>query len=316
MPIVPIFPLNVQSENVIFADFSFKTKLAIHICRFHNKRMGIEAETARFSKNVKSWIVPLARFGYAAKGAVYAVVGIVSAWGAFEAGNQTTGSRGALETILEQPFGQILLGIVALGLFGYAVWRFVEAILDTENKGTDWKGIGIRILYAVVGFVYLSLAYSSAKMIFGSNNANSDDDKAPEEWTALLLSQPLGQFLVAAVGFGFIGYGVYQFYKAYTKKFLEKLKTEEMSKDMQKTGTWLGQIGLTARGIVFSIIGIFLVQAAINYNPDQATGLSGALRSLEQQPFGPFILGVVALGLIAYGAYMFVLAYYRRIIID
>lgn len=273
-------------------------------------------ETRRFSETAKSWVIPLARFGYAAKGAVYAVVGVVSAWGAFEAGNQTTGSRGALETILQQPFGQVLLGIVALGLFGYAVWRFVEAILDAENKGAGWKGIGIRILYAVVGFVYLSLAYSAAQMIFGANNKAGNDVKAAEEWTAMLLSQPLGQFLVAAIGFGIIGFGVYQFYKTYTKKFLEKLKTDEMSKDMQKTATWLGQIGLTARGIVFSIIGIFLVQAAIAYNPDQAAGLSGALRSLEQQPFGPFILGVVALGLIAYGVYMYVLAYYRRIIID
>lgn len=277
--------------------------------------MGAENNTERISETAKSWIVPLARFGYAAKGTVYIVIGIVSALGAFEAGNQSTGSRGALQTILYQPFGQVLLGIVAIGLLGYAVWRFVEAIKDTENKGSDWKGIAVRIGYAVIGFVYLSLAFSAARMIFGSNQQNQDENQRSEEWTATLMAQPLGRYLVAAVGFGFIGFALYQFYKAYTKKFMDKLKTEEMSEKMRTAAKWLGQIGLAARGVVFAIIGIFLVQAAIQYQPSEAAGLSGAIQSLEQQPFGPLILGVVALGLIAYGVFMYVLAFYRRIII-
>lgn len=278
--------------------------------------MGIEEESRRISNAARSWIIPLARFGYAAKGTVYIVIGIVAAMGVFQTRNQATGSRGALETILHQPYGQILLGIVALGLVGHAVWRFVEAIKDTENKGSDFKGIARRIGFAIVGVIYSSLAYFAAKQIIGSDGGNSDDDQTSQEWTATLLAQPLGQYLVAAIGLGFIGFAFYQFYKAYTKKFLEKIKTEEMSQDMKRTATRLGQVGLTARGVVFSIIGIFLVQAAIQYQAKEAAGLSGALYSLEQQPFGAFILGIVALGLIAYGVYMFVLAYYRRIIID
>lgn len=277
--------------------------------------MGKE-ESERISEAAKKWVVPLARFGYAAKGVVYIVIGIVAALGAFQVGKQTTGSRGALEKILHQPFGQVLLGIVAVGLAGYAVWRFVQAIMDTEHKGTDWKGIARRIGYAVVGFVYLSLAYSAAALVYGSNNGNSNDDNSAEEWTAMLMAQPFGMFLVGAVGIGFIVFACYQFYKGYKTKFFEKLKTEEMSDEMEKAAKWLGQIGLTARGIVFAIIGIFLVQAALQYQPKEAAGLSGALYSLEQQPFGALVLGVVALGLIAYGVFMFVLAYYRRIIID
>lgn len=278
--------------------------------------MEIEEETGRGSDAAKYWIVPLARFGYAAKGAVYIVIGIVSAVGAFQAGNQTTGSRGALETILHQPLGQVLLGIVAVGLVGYAVWRFAQAIKDTENKGSDLKGVAIRIGYAVVGFVYLGLAYFAAKQIIGSDGGNSSDNQKSEEWTATLMAQPLGPVLVGAVGAGFIGYALYQFYKAYTKKFFEEIKTGKMSGKMKTAAGYLGQIGLTARGVVFAIIGIFLIQAAVQYQPSEAAGLSGALRSLEQQPFGPFILGVVALGLIAYGVFMFVLALYRRIIIE
>lgn len=279
--------------------------------------MKTNAAADRFPKAAKNWIVPLARFGYAAKGVVYTVIGIVSIWAALTAGSQTAGSRGAMATILAQPFGRLLLGVLAIGLLGYAVWRFVEAALDTENKGADAKGIVIRLLFAVAGFAYLSLAYTAVRLIFGSGRtAGGSDDKASQEWTATLLAQPFGQILVAAVGLGIVGFAGYQFYKAYTTKFSEKLKMEEMSRKMQKTAVWLGRLGLTARGIVFVIVGIFLVQAAVNYNPNQAAGLSGALRSLEQQPFGPVLLGLVALGLVIYGAYMFVLAFYRRIIID
>lgn len=277
--------------------------------------MGTE-KVGRISETAKSWIIPLARFGYAAKGTVYIVIGIVAAMGAFQAGNQSTGSRGALETILHQPFGQILLGIVALGLVGYSVWRFAQAILDTENKGSDWKGIARRVGYAVVGLIYSSLAYFAAKQVIGSDGGNSSDSQASQAWTATLLAQPFGQLLVIGVGLGFVGYGIYQFYKAYTKKFVENLKTGEMSEKMKTAAVRFGQIGLTARGVVFGIIGIFLVQAAVQYQPSEATGLSGALYSLEQQPFGSIILGIVALGLIAYGVFMFVLALYRRIIFD
>lgn len=272
--------------------------------------------TERVSEAAKGWIVPLARFGYAAKGAVYIVIGIIAAMGAFQAGNQSTGSRGALEAILNQPFGQILLGIVAVGLVGHALWRFVQAIKDTENKGSDFKGIARRIGFAVVGIIYLSLAFFAAKQIFGSDGGNSDDTQTSQEWTATLLAQPFGQYLVAAVGAGIIIYALYQFYKAYTKKFLEKLKTGEMSEKMKTAATRLGQIGLAARGLVFSIIGIFLVQAALQSQASEAAGLSGALHSLEQQPYGPFILGIVALGLIAYGIFMIFMAIYRRIFIS
>jgi large-conductance mechanosensitive channel len=276
--------------------------------------MNNQINKARISESAKGWIVPLARFGYAAKGAVYIIIGIISAWGALQSGGQTTGSRGALETILQQPFGQILLGITAVGLFGYAVWRFVQAVKDTENRGSDAKGIIMRILSAIVGVAYLGLTYSAVRLILGSGGGSGGNSK--DEWTATLLAQPFGQFLVAAVGLGFIAYAVYQFYKAYTAKFREKLKTNEMSRKMEEYAVMTGRIGLTARGIVFGIIGVFLMQAAINYNPSQTTGLSGALQSLEQQPFGPFILGFVALGLIAYGVFMIVMAIYRRIIID
>jgi hypothetical protein len=158
------------------------------------------------------------------------------------------------------------------------------------------------------------LALTAAQMIFGSSNGTNQGDAAPKEWTAKLLEQPFGQWLVAAVGIGFVIFALSQIYKAYSTKFRDKLKTEEMSQRIENFAVRTGQVGLTARGIVFGIIGIFLALAALHSNAGEARGLSGALQALEEQSYGQWLLGIVALGLVAYGFYMFVQARYRRII--
>lgn len=270
----------------------------------------------RISKSAQGWIIPLARFGFAAKGVVYIIIGILAALAAFTGGGKKTDSRGAFEEILSQPFGRVLLGTVAIGLAGYAVWRFVQAIQDTENKGSEAKGIAVRIGYAVIGAIHFVLAFSAARMVFGSGD-NKTSEQSSKEWTATFLAQPLGQWLVGAAGVGFIAVAIFHFYQAYTTKFREseKLMTDEMDDKTETFATRVGQFGLAARGVVFGIIGGFLVQAALQSNANKTRGLSGALRALEQQSYGQLLLGVVALGLIAYGFHMFVLARYRRMII-
>ena len=277
--------------------------------------LGIVKEGAeRISQSARGWIVPLARFGYAAKGVVYTIIGGLAALAAFTGGGRTTDSRGAFEEILSQSYGKLLLGAIAVGMAAYAIWRIVQAVKDTENKGSDVKGIARRIGYAAIGVIHIGLAYSAAQLIFGSGG-RSRGDAASKEWTATLLAQPFGQWLVGAVGLGFIVFALSQFYKAYTAKFREKLMTNEMSEKTETFATRTGQAGLSARGVVFGIIGIFLIQAALHSNAGEARGLSGALRALEQQSYGQWVLGIVALGLIAYGLYMLVTAWYRRIII-
>jgi len=277
--------------------------------------LGIVKEKAeRISQSARGWIVPLARFGYAAKGVVYIIIGALAALAAFTGGGRKTDSRGAFEEILSQSYGKLLLGAVAVGMAAYAIWRIVQAVKDTENEGSDAKGIARRIGYAAIGVIHIGLAYSAAQLIFGSGGG-SRGDAASKEWTATLLAQPFGQWLVGAVGLGFIAFAVSQFYKAFTAKFREKLKTNEMDEKTQTFATRSGQAGLSARGVVFGIIGVFLIQAALHSNAGEARGLSGALRALEQQSYGQWVLGVVALGLVAYGFYMLVQARYRRIII-
>lgn len=274
----------------------------------------VKEEAERISQSARGWIVPLARFGYAAKGVVYIIIGGLAALAAFTGGGRTTDSRGAFEEILSQSYGKALLGAVAVGMAAYAIWRIVQAVKDTENKGSGAKGIAVRIGYAAIGVIHIGLAYSAAQLIFGSGGG-SRGDAASKEWTAKLLEQPFGQWLVGAVGLGFVIFAISQLYKAFTAKFREKLKTNEMDEKTETFATRSGQAGLTARGVVFGIIGVFLVQAALHSNASEARGLSGALRALEQQSYGQWILGIVALGLIAYGFYMFVLARYRRMII-
>ncbi len=274
-----------------------------------------EQKAQRISRAAEGWIVPLARFGYAAKGVVYVLVGALAALAAFNEGGRTTNSRGALEQILYRPYGRFLLGVVVVGLAGYAIWRWVQAATDTENKGLGAKGLAVRIGYAVVGLIYASLAYSAVQMILGSGAGSGGNREASQEWTARLLAQPFGRWLVGAVGLGVIAFAVYQLYKAYAAKFREKLKLDEMSERTETLATRAGQVGLAARSVVFGIVGIFLLQAALHSDANEARGLSGALRALEQQPFGAWVLGSVALGLVTYGLFMFVLARYRRIIL-
>ena len=277
---------------------------------------GAEQKAARFTRSARPWIERLARFGYAAKGVVYVLIGSLAALGAFKGrGEGPTDSRGALTQIVHQPYGRVMLGVVAAGLAGYALWRVTQALRDTEEKGTSWKGLAVRTGYACIGVVYAGLSYSAVQLILG-HGAGKGSDETTKGWTAFALMFPLGQLLVGLVGLGVVGFGLWQCYKAFTARFRRKWKRHEMSEHARTLATRAGQVGLVARGVVFGIIGLFLIQAAWWARAEEARGLSGALRALEQQPYGPYVLGAVALGLVAYGLYMFVEARYRRMIID
>ena len=277
---------------------------------------GAGRKARRITRAASPWIERLARFGYAAKGVVYVLVGSLAALGSFRVGGDgPTDSRGALKQIVEQPYGRVLLGVVAAGLAGYALWRVTQALRDTEDKGAELKGLAIRTGYGCIGVVYAGLSYSAVQLILG-HGAGKGSDESSREWTALVFALPFGRLLAGLAGLCVIGFGVYQCYKAFTARFRRKWKRHEMSEHARALATRAGQVGLVARGVVFGIIGLFLIQAAWRARAEEARGIGGALRALEQQPYGPYVLGAVALGLVAYGLYMFVEARYRRMIID
>lgn len=254
----------------------------------------------------------LARLGCAAKGIVYFVIGLLAAQAALGWGGKTTDSQGALETIVTQPFGKFLLGIITIGMIGYAVWRLVQTILDPEHSGqrTDAKRLAQRLGYAASAIAYIGLALTAVKLILGAGGSNGN---ATQDWTARFLAQPFGQWLVGLAGIVVIGVGLGFIYQAVKGKFRDQLKWQQMNASERKWATRIGKFGIAARGFVFAVIGLFLTQAALQSDASEAKGLGEALAALAQQPFGRWILGVVALGLIAYSLYSLVEAKYRHI---
>ena len=263
-----------------------------------------------------SWVEGLARLGYAAKGAVYIVVGLLATHAALGSGrvSSNSGSEGAIATILRQPLGKILVAIIAIGLFGYALWRFVQAALDPEHRGSDAKGAAIRAGFVVSGLLHLGLAVEAARMILsGGGGGSGGGGQEADHWTAMLMRQPFGVWLAVILGVGIASFGVYELYKAFTVRLTRRLDLSQMS---QRARTWtirFGRLGYAARGVVFGIIGVLLIQAALQYDPSDAVGVGGALRALQQQSHGPWLLGAVAVGLIAYGLFEMIKARYRRV---
>ncbi|MGV2829693.1 DUF1206 domain-containing protein [Myxosarcina sp. GI1(2024)] len=257
----------------------------------------------------------LARFGYVAKGVVYLLIGILAVLAAFSVGGgKTTGTSGALRTVAAQPFGTVLLLLIGIGLFGYVIWRLIQAIKDPEHKGNDAQGIARRLGFAVSGLAYAGLAVNAILLAVGTGGGGGGNSK--QDWTARLLQQPLGQWLVGVVGALFIGMGIYRIYQAYKTKFRKKLNLAELDAQKQDLLVQVSRFGVAARGVIFIILGFFFIQAARQSDASEVKGLDGVLLTVAQQPFGKILLVIVALGLVAYGIYLFVQAKYRRININ
>lgn len=251
----------------------------------------------------------LARLGYAARGVVYVIVGGLAVLGALGKGGGTTDTKGALSTLLAQPFGSVLLAIVAFGLLCFGLWRLAQAVLDVDRLGTDWKAIARRIGFVVSAVVNAGLALAAVRLIMHSS-AGSGSDSSARDWTAWLLSMPFGQWLVGLVGLIVVGTGIATALKGWKGSFEDRLSLDP------GTRRWvvpMGRLGYLARGLVFGVIGVFLIIAALHANAGEARGLAGALRALQQQPYGSVVFLVTALGLLAFGAFQFVVARYRRI---
>ena len=261
-------------------------------------------------RGAPDWLEAAARSGYAAKALVYIVVGALAAQVAYEgASSQEMSADGALATVAQQPFGQVLLLLIGVGLVGYALWRFVQASADPDHEGSDAKGIGKRIAYAASAVIHAGLAWSAFQLALGSGSGGGSD---AQSWTAKALSEPWGQWAVGLVGAGIAVGALAQAHRAYSASFMRKLSSE-MSPSEQKWTRRAGRAGHAARAVVFAIIAYFLIQAAITSNAGQAVGLDGALRTLAQQQYGTVLLSLAAVGLVMYGVFMAFTARYRTL---
>lgn len=249
----------------------------------------------------------LARAGLVARGVVYAVVGVLAVKLALGNGGKTTDQQGALHQIASQPFGKALLVLVAIGLGGYATWRLVRAAIGHGAESSDDAKERIGGLFA--GIAYGGLCITAVKILVGSGGGGSN----PDQTAAGVLGWPGGQVIVGLVGLIIIGVGIGQAYEGVKRKFLEQSKTESMGPRMRKLYVGVGVFGMLARAVVFALIGYFLVKAALDYDPDKAVGLDGALSALGQSSYGPVLLGIVAAGLIGFAAFSVLEARYRRV---
>ncbi len=250
-----------------------------------------------------------ARIGFAARGLVYILIG----WFALDVastGGEVKDNQGALGSMADAPLGHILLAICALGFAGYAVWRLTEAAMDPENCSRTLKGKFKRVGYAMSGISHIILALAAARLAMrpASAQEGSPGDASAESWSAWILGQPGGVFLLVLVGVVLFAVAATQAIKAYKAEFQE-LDGDVPAPDYVR---WIGRCGYAARALIFALIGWFIISAALSHDPDQAGGLGEALKELRAQEEGAIILSVVAFGLGLFGVFSLIEARYRR----
>ena len=263
------------------------------------------------NQNKDKAIEKLARAGMGAKGVVFLILGTLTAMAAFNEGGQKAGQGDALKFIHDQPFGKVLLALLAIGLIGYVVWRFVQAFRDPEGEGGDKKGIAKRIGYGASGLLYAFLAFEAIRMLVQSGSSGGGGGS--KQIVSTLLEQPFGQILVGIVAVALFGKAVSAIYKAFSGKFMEEINVGQLDHKVKKIIKNTGTAGLAARGIVIGIIGFLFMKAAIQANPNEAGGTEGAFSFIQSSSYGSILLGVIAIGLACYGVYMLVKARYKAL---
>lgn len=276
-----------------------------------------EAQQVARSAATSQVVVIMARSGYTIKGVIYVVIGFLAILLVTGKGGSTTDQNGALQAIYQSPlgegFGQILLIVMTAGLFSFALWSLIQAVFDTEQKGHKAGGILARVGYAGVAVSYGLLGVGAYQIVSTGSPSTRNSTHSAQSWTGLLLKQPAGVILVLLVGGVVLGIAVTLFVRAYRVSFAKYLNLSSLPTRVCSGLLLLGRLGNAALGVVFLIISFFLIIAALQHNPKDAKGLDAAMGELLKQPFGPWLLGIVALGLIAYGLYSFVEARYRRV---
>ncbi|HEX9100310.1 MAG TPA: DUF1206 domain-containing protein [Candidatus Dormibacteraeota bacterium] len=253
----------------------------------------------------------LERLGYAVRGALYVVMGLLALGIAVGAGGgRTTDLSGSLVFLIGNPFGKLVLIVAAVGLTAYSLWGFTRAIYDPLHRGSDASGYAARLGFVTSAVSYAAIVFLAVKLLAGSGAPSGESTQTT---IASVLTHPAGGALTILIGLIAIGIGLGQFLEAYRATFAQDLKGAEMSQSERTWAIRLGRFGMFARGVTFLVIGWFVVQAGIHHDPAQAQGFGGAFLFLLAQPFGRIVLGIIALGFVALGLHSFACARWIRL---
>jgi len=254
----------------------------------------------------------LERLGYVVRGVLYAVMGFLALKIALSTpGGKATDLSGSLVWLIGNPLGKLVLVVTIIGLVAYALWGLVRAIYDPLHRGRDAKGIMARLGFVTSAVSYLAIALFALHILAGQGAASHD---TTQKTVSTLLTNPLGGAITVVLGVVAILIGIGQFIEAYRATFAQDLKAREMTPSERDIAIGLGRFGMAARGVTFLVIGWFLIQAGLHHAPSQAQGFGGAFLFLLAQPYGRWLLGIVALGFIALGLHSFACARWVRLL--
>ncbi|HEY7197560.1 MAG TPA: DUF1206 domain-containing protein [Gaiellaceae bacterium] len=249
----------------------------------------------------------LSRAGFVARALIYGIIGLLAFDLVIGHGGKITNQQGALRTVEQQPFGHLLLALLAIGLGGYAIWRLFRAFLGHGREGSD-SGLE-RVGALGSGIVYAVLCVVAIQILLGPGTSGSNSKKTASD----VFGWPAGRWLVGVAGIVVACVAIYQFVRGVRQKFLDDSKIEQMSYGVETWFRILGTIGHVARAVIFGIIAVFLLKASYDYKANEAIGLDGALAKIYNAAYGSWLLGAVAAGLIVFACFSLVEARYRRI---
>ena len=252
------------------------------------------------------WYQAAARGGWVARGLLFIVTAVLALQLALGQRREETSSQGAMEEVAQKPFGKALLLILAVGLLAYAGWRLVEIFLN-RSQGSGWAA---RVKHVGHAAAYLALSVMALGTLRSPNQSGGGQQ---QDITARVLSWPGGALLVGAVGVAVFATGLGIAWHVLHGAHREELELDGMSRRQRRLVDLLAMAGNAGRSLVFCLVGWFVVAAAVRNDPRQANGLDAALHELLQQPYGSWMLGVVAAGLALYGVFCLVSARCHRI---
>lgn len=252
----------------------------------------------------------LARFGYASKALIYAIIGGLALSAAANRGGRITDTSGALRVVLRQPFGRMVLVLLGVGLCGYAVWRLADALMDPDRHGTDARGLVVRIGSVIRGAIYGALGLEAFRLAQGLGGSASGE---AEMWTARIMELPLGDWAVGLAGVIVAVYGVSEIWSAWKERVAREIDLSPIPAGARTAVANVSRFGVAARGAIVAVLGAFLVRAAVQHDPSEAAGTRESMIELANVVEGRWMLFALAAGLLAYAVDQALHARCRRI---